>query len=248
MDSTSSGTGKRQRQRQRQYQHQHQHRHQNHWHQHGHQNQHQPESLTQTWREIYSPQSHINYWLKLAETRFAAKFRRELQVEDLIPSEWAALRELYRPTPLSPLDVGRAIGMSKGGASKLIDRLVEKGLVTKKVGEFDRRHRAVSLTQYGRTIVPLLAFSEQLVHGEFFHLLPLEERERLMEGLQKTLGAEKVDYMDQWISTEGRGGQWVFQAAWHGSVRRSPLRRPTFSSNEQSLQLFRGQFAESPAG
>jgi DNA-binding MarR family transcriptional regulator len=201
--------------------HLHQHPHQDqHQDQHQHRHQHQP--LTQTWRQIYSPQSHINYWLKLVETRFYAKFSRELRLQDIIPSEWAALRELYRPTPLSPLDVGRAIGMSKGGASKLIDRLVKKGLVTKKVGEFDRRHRAVSLTQYGRTIVPLLAYAEQLLHGEFFRLLPLEERERLMEALQKTLGAEQINYMDQWISTEGRGGQWVFQAAWHGSVRRRP--------------------------
>jgi DNA-binding MarR family transcriptional regulator len=215
MDSKSPGTGKHQHRRQHQHQHQHQHH-----------RQHQHPPATQTWREIPSPQSHINYWLKLAETRFSAKFRRELQARGIIPSEWAALRELYRPTPLSPLDVGRAIGMSKGGASKLIDRLVEKGLVTKKVGKFDRRHRAVSLTEYGRAIVPSLAFSELLVHGEFFSVLQPKGRERLMEALQKTLGAEQIDYMDQWISTQGSGGQWAFQAAWHGSVRRRLSRSP----------------------
>ena len=222
MDNKPFRTGVRQR-CQRQYPQQ-QHQYQHHQRQDRQHLEDEYPPLTQTWREIYSPQSHINYWLKLVETRFYAKFSRQLQADDIIPSEWAALRELYRPTPLSPLDVGRAIGMSKGGASKLIDRLVEKGLVTKKVGEFDRRHRAVSLTQYGRTIVPLLAYSEQLMHGEFFRLLPLKERERLMEALQKTLGAEQVNYMDQWISTEGSGGQWVFQAAWHASVRRRSLR------------------------
>jgi len=166
----------------------------------------------------------------------------------LIASEWAALRELYRPTPISPLDVGRAIGMSKGGASKLIDRLVKKGLVTKKISQFDRRHRAVQLTQYGRDIVPSLAYSEQLASGRFFRRLRVKGRQRLMEALQRTLGAEEKDYMDQWISICGEGGQWVFQAAWHASVRRGPLRRPTFSSSEQSLQLFGRQLTESPAG
>jgi DNA-binding MarR family transcriptional regulator len=202
----------------------------------------------QTWREIYSPQSHLNYWLKLAETRFSANFSHELQHWGIIASEWAALRELYRPTPLSPLDVGRALGMSKGGASKLIDRLVNKGLVTKKVSQFDRRHRAVRLTQYGRSIVPLLAYCEQTTHGRFFRRLPEKGRERLMEALQRTLGAEEKDYMDQWISTHGHGGQWVFQAAWHGSVRRGPLSSPRFRGSEQSLQLLGGQLAESPAG
>jgi hypothetical protein len=49
-------------------------------------------------------------------------------------------------------------------------------------------------------------------------------------------------------STQGNGGQWVFQAAWHGSVRRGPLCIPAFRASEQSLQLFGGQLAESPAG
>jgi DNA-binding MarR family transcriptional regulator len=198
-----------------------------------------------TWRNIYAPQSHINYWLKLTETRFYAKFGRALQTWEIIPSEWAALRELYRPTPLSPMDVGRALGMSKGGASKLIDRLVNKGMVTKKVSEFDRRHRLVTLTQYGRNIVPWMAYCEETTHGKFFRRLPMKKRRGLMHALQRTIGAENKNYMDRWISDCGNGGQWVFQAAWYSSVRRGPLRRrPTFSSSEQSLQLFGGQLAE----
>jgi DNA-binding MarR family transcriptional regulator len=200
------------------------------------------------WRHIHSPQSHINYWLKLAETRFSAKFSRKLKQWGIIASEWSALRELYRPSPLSPLDVGRALGISKGGASKLIDRLVKRGLVVKTVSEFDRRRRAVSLTQYGRDIVPSLAYSEETTHARFFRRLRIKGRQRLMDTLQRTLGAEEKDYMDRWISIHGEGGQWVFQAAWHDSVRREPLRRPTFSSGEQSLQLFGRQLTESPAG
>lgn len=70
MDSKFPRTGE----RQNQHQHQHERRQRRHYQhplRHQDQHQHQPESLTQTWREIYSPQSHINYWLKLAETRFA---------------------------------------------------------------------------------------------------------------------------------------------------------------------------------
>jgi DNA-binding MarR family transcriptional regulator len=40
--------------------------------------------------------------------------------------------------------------MSKGGMSKLIDRLVKRKLVRKDVSEFDRRVRAVGLTAYGK--------------------------------------------------------------------------------------------------
>jgi DNA-binding MarR family transcriptional regulator len=202
----------------------------------------------QTWENIHSPQSHINYWLKLTETRFAAQFGRELKECGLIASEWAALRELYRPSPLSPLDLARALGMSKGGASKLIDRLVERALVEKKTSTFDRRYRAVSLTPYGKGLVPSLAHFEATTHRQFFSPLRNKGRQRLLQALQRTLGAEKKVYLDQWISFRGDGGQWIFQPAWHSSIRRGPSGRPTFRGSEASLQLFARQLAESPAG
>jgi DNA-binding MarR family transcriptional regulator len=230
------------------HQHRQQHLHRHDQYQRRDQEHGQRAPVRQPWRDIHSPQAHINYWLKLAETRFSTTFGRELKEWDLIASEWAALRELYRPTPLSALDVGRALGMSKGGASKLIDRLVDKGLVEKKIVQSDRRFRAVSLTPSGRAIVPSLAQAEVTTHGQFFRLLHPKERVGLMLALQRTLGAENKDYMDQWISIDGGGGQWVFQAAWHRSVRREPLSRPTFSGSEQSLQLFGGQLTELPSG
>jgi DNA-binding MarR family transcriptional regulator len=190
-----------------------------------------------SWQNIHSPQSHINYWLKLVETRFSTQLGRELKKCNLIASEWAALRELYRPSPLSPLDVARALGMSKGGASKLIDRLVEKALVEKKTSTFDRRHRAVSLTVYGRSLVPSLALFEATTHRQFFRPLRDKGRQRLMAALQRTLGAENTVYLDQWISIGGDGGQWILQPAWHNSIRRGPSHRPTLRSSEQSLRI-----------
>jgi len=40
---------------------------------------------------------------------------------------------------------------------------------------------------------------------------------------------------------------WIFQAEWRSSVRRRPLDAATLGGSEQSLQLFRGQLAESAA-
>ncbi len=201
-----------------------------------------------SWPPIYAPQAHINYWLKLVATRFAERFGAALKACNVIASEWAALRELYRPGRLSPLDVGRAIGMSKGGASKLINRLVRKGLVKKTVGEFDRRCRCVEITSDGKQIVTLLAFSEEDSERQCFRLLRINGRHRLRDALKRTLGAERKKYMNEWISICGNGGQWVFQAAWRDNVRRKPSGDSTFSSSEQSLKLFGGQLAESSTG
>jgi hypothetical protein len=68
-----------------------------------------------------------------------------------------------------------------------------------------------------------------------------------MEALKRVVGAERNKYMNDWISACGNGGQWVFQAAWRSSVRQRPLDAATLGGSEQSLELFRGQLAESAA-
>ena len=47
--------------------------------------------------------------------------------------------------------------MTRGAISKLIDRLMVKGLVTRVEGEGDRRFQSISPTEGGRTLVPTLA-------------------------------------------------------------------------------------------
>jgi DNA-binding MarR family transcriptional regulator len=205
-------------------------------------------NLSQTWESIHAPQAHLNFWLELAAKSFAERLGPELKACRIIASEWAALRELYRPGRLSPLDLGRALGMTKGGASKLVDRLVQKGLVKKAVGMYDRRFRTVELTDKGRDLVSNLAFAELRMEHQFFGPLRFTGCRRLMNALKRTLGAQRRKYMDLWITLDGRGGQWNFQDAWRRSLRPRPLGNATGSGSEQSFELLVRQFAESPPG
>src|SRR6266487_56527 len=85
-----------------------------------------------TWEPIRGAQTLCSYWLQRAERRVSGVFARKLKKWGLIASEWAAIREMYgtyEPIRRSPVELGRVIGMTKGGASKLIDRLVAKRLV-----------------------------------------------------------------------------------------------------------------------
>jgi DNA-binding MarR family transcriptional regulator len=133
---------------------------------------------------INEAESLVSHWLYLADTRFSGRFARKLREWNLIASEWAALREIYQSGRQSPVDLARAIGMSKGGASKLVSRLVKKGLVRKTVGRFDRRFRAVGLTRPGEDLVPHLAILERGADHRFFHKLPIKMRHRFLEALK----------------------------------------------------------------
>src|SRR5262249_50004451 len=83
-----------------------------------------------------APTSFAMYWLKRAERQVSSRLARELKELNLIPSEWHALRAMYESARTSPLALARSLNMTKGGASKLICRLVKKKLVRKKVSHF----------------------------------------------------------------------------------------------------------------
>jgi len=160
------------------------------------------ECPSESWWPIGAPQSHVSYWVKLAEARFSENFAKMLEEWRLIPSEWAVLRELYRPGRRSPVELGQVIGMSKGGVSKLIDRLVKKDFVRKEVSKFDRRFRAVGLTEYGRECVAFIASMEQSLDREFFGKLRGGGRYRLTEYLKRILTARQRKHMEEWVSLQ----------------------------------------------
>jgi DNA-binding MarR family transcriptional regulator len=124
-----------------------------------------------TLEPITQAQSLCSYWLNRAERRVSSSFTHKLKACGLISSEWAAIRQLYGPMRMSPVDIARAIGMTKGGGSKLVDRLVNKGLARKTVSEFDRRFRPVELTERAEGLVRNLARFADQVECEIFDIL-----------------------------------------------------------------------------
>ena len=154
------------------------------------------------WETIKPTQSHLYTWVRKADRRFSKNFGRLLREAKLIASEWAALRELYKPTSSSPVQLGVAIGMSKGGASKLVSRLVKKGLVFKQKADFDRRFRSVYLTRQGRELVAFMAPLEGAADREFFGPLGNTRRYRLTEWMKTLLSVSRSQHMSHWASTQ----------------------------------------------
>jgi len=146
--------------------------------------------VSRYWRSLMGPQplraveSYPAYWLKVAHDRISGQFAKRLREEGMSPAEWAVLRELYRPEWLSPVVLARLTGISKGAASKLVDRLAEKGLARKLPSEWDARFRGVQLTSRGATVVLRLVQVEDDADRKFFGALSEERRERLVQILK----------------------------------------------------------------
>ena len=138
-------------------------------------------------RPIPPVRARLSHWLKRADTRVSRRFARELKQRNLIPTEWEVLRSLYQANAPSPVGLAPQLGMTKGGISKLIARLVRKRLVRKTVSEYDRRYRMISLTWAGEYVVPELASIEVSCDDESFRELTGKQRRRLLATLKRVV-------------------------------------------------------------
>lgn len=139
--------------------------------------------------------SHLGYWLRRVSNSVSGAFARKVEARGVIVAEWVMLRELYTDPSLGPSQFAEMLGMTRGGVSKLVDRLVEKELLTRRPSVDDKRAQLLSLTEAGRALVPELAELADRNDAEFFDHLSAEDRtamERILKGIVERRGLKIV--------------------------------------------------------
>ena len=120
--------------------------------------------------------AHLGYWLRFVSNQVSHGFSQKLATRDVTAAEWVLLRMIYAHDVGAPNRLARDLGMTKGAISKLVDRLVGKGLASKAQMAADRRHHDVWLTPAGRALVPELAALADANDAEYFGHLSAAER------------------------------------------------------------------------
>jgi DNA-binding MarR family transcriptional regulator len=120
--------------------------------------------------------AHLGYWLRFVSNHVSLGFSQKLAARDVTAAEWVLLRMIYARDVGAPNRLARDLGMTKGAISKLVDRLVGKGLAVKAQMASDRRHQDVWLTPEGRALVPELAALADANDAEYFGHLSAAER------------------------------------------------------------------------
>jgi DNA-binding MarR family transcriptional regulator len=93
----------------------------------------------------------------------------------------------------SPSVVAELTGLTRGAVSKLIDRLLHKGLVTRTESSGDRRYQEVKLTASAIKLVPKLASIADENDARFFSMLSPAERKSLSNTLLKLAEFHKLN-------------------------------------------------------
>lgn len=128
---------------------------------------------------------HIGFWLRFVSNHVSHAFARKLLESGVTVAEWVVMREMFDEDETSPGVLAECIGMTRGGVSKLVDRLVRKGLARRRERVDDRRFQAIALTVEGRRLLPQLAALADQNDEEFFHPLTKPERAALLAAMKK---------------------------------------------------------------
>jgi DNA-binding MarR family transcriptional regulator len=133
--------------------------------------------------------SHAGFWLRFVSNHVSHAFARKLLDSGVTVAEWVVLREMYDADEMSPSVLADLTGMTRGAASKLVDRLVAKKMVTRRERSDDRRYQDIALTAAGRKLLPSLARLADQNDEEFFAALSAPERRSLVLTLKKLVAA-----------------------------------------------------------
>lgn len=138
--------------------------------------------------------SHLGYHMRVVSNAVSYSFARQLAVCEVTVAEWVILREMYEnDDKTSPGAVAEMSGLTRGAVSKLVDRLLHKGLVTRSEASGDRRYQEIKLTPAAIKLVPKLARIADENDGKFFSALSKTERKNLMTTLMKLANFHKLN-------------------------------------------------------
>jgi DNA-binding MarR family transcriptional regulator len=131
--------------------------------------------------------------MRIVSNNVSHAFARKLEANGVTVAEWVVLREMFEHGDrTTPGKVAELTGLSKGAISKLIDRLLEKNLVTREVSGEDRRYQDIALTRAAKNLVPQLAELADQNDEEFFKCLNKKERSDLLKTLQRIAQANQL--------------------------------------------------------
>jgi DNA-binding MarR family transcriptional regulator len=137
--------------------------------------------------------SRLTAWRSLSSAQAVLSHQLEegLAAEELPPAGWfdvLAALESSDGGGLRPRDLGCHVVLTKSGLTRLLDRIVEAGLIERRACERDRRGHYVQLTEAGReTLARMQPVYDRALAESFGTELSADEVERLAGLLDRAL-------------------------------------------------------------
>lgn len=113
---------------------------------------------------------HVGYWINKLRQRVHFQFEERIAAYGVSIAAWCVLVSLFDGSASSINELAKYIEVDKSSISRLVEKLVQRGLVTHKQGD-DKRSGVVALTEEGKKLVPLLIREAEENEKQFFSML-----------------------------------------------------------------------------
>lgn len=127
------------------------------------------------------------YWVTRLARAMESDLERRLAVHGVTRAMWAVLRAIVYDGKSTPSTLSSFIGIDPAAVTRHVDRLVEKGLVSREPDVEDRRCIKLEGTAKGQRIVPKLAAASKATNEKFLAGLTRPEVLALQQAIRKML-------------------------------------------------------------
>ncbi|MBX9976866.1 MAG: MarR family transcriptional regulator [Alphaproteobacteria bacterium] len=141
---------------------------------------------------------HVGYWLNRLTTCTHQGFEKKLARHGISVAQWCILVSLYDESACSVGELSTYIEVDKGSISRVVERLVQSGLIIHGTG-INRRSGKLILTDEGKALVPQLIAQATANEKEFFGHLSFEELEQFQTLLHKIMINIPSIHTDGWL-------------------------------------------------
>jgi DNA-binding MarR family transcriptional regulator len=135
-------------------------------------------------RPPYMLDEQIGFLMRVASQRHTAIFATRM-IEGLTPPQFATLAKLREVGPCSQNKLGRLVFLDAATIKGIVDRLGARGFVVATDDPYDRRRRAVALTDQGRAVANAAVEVAADISEATLAPLNIEERRQIVELLKK---------------------------------------------------------------
>lgn len=142
-------------------------------------------------KSVYSLKDSMGYHLALLSTEMTAEMRRRVSKYGITTQQCPVLIVLIRGQDLNVTHLADGIGVDFGGTSRMVDRLVAKGLVTSRPDGTDRRARRIKLSRKGRELAEKILAASWETNEQFLKRVTQKEAQQFREILDKLLGGRE---------------------------------------------------------
>lgn len=148
----------------------------------------EPPQLSTTTNDIYTMAGLLIRRLHQISTSVFTARMKEADL-DLTPVQFGALSALSDHPEVDQATLAGLIAHDRVTMGSVLDRLQNKGLITRKVSPQDRRARVLSLTDNGRRVLDAATPIVHALQGEILSGLDDQETEQLLQLMRKAADA-----------------------------------------------------------